>query len=86
MHLINHKQIYDLRLQHYCAWLVEEVHPSLDASSYQKGQNMDPSAGEIAVSHELDVLNHRFQALLNMLIDQLNNLASLNLEDHELQV
>ncbi|XP_050545575.1 microtubule-actin cross-linking factor 1 isoform X5 [Daktulosphaira vitifoliae] len=82
---IREAKIFDLRLQHYCAWLVEEVHPSLDASSYQKGQNMDPSAGEIAISHELDVLNHRFQALLNMLVDQLKNLASLNLDDHELQ-
>lgn len=47
---------------------------------------MDPSAGELAVSHELDVLNHRFQALLNMLIDQLTNLASVNPDDLELQV
>lgn len=47
---------------------------------------MDPSVGELAVSHELDVLNHRFQALLNMLIDQLKNLASINIDDLELQV
>lgn len=47
---------------------------------------MDPSVGELAVSHELDVLNHRFQALLNMLIDQLKNLASVNTDDLELQV
>lgn len=47
---------------------------------------MDPSAGELAVSHELDVLNHRFQALLNMLIDQLTNLALVNPGDLELQV
>lgn len=47
---------------------------------------MDPSAGELAVSHELDVLNHRFQALLNMLIEQLTNLASVNPNDLELQV
>jgi hypothetical protein len=47
---------------------------------------MDPSVGELAVSHELDVLNHRFQALLNMLIDQLKNLASVNIDDLELQV
>lgn len=47
---------------------------------------MDPSVGELAVSHELDVLNHRFQALLNMLIDQLKNLALINIDDLELQV
>lgn len=47
---------------------------------------MDPSVGELAVSHELDVLNHRFQALLNMLIDQLKNLALENTDDLELQV
>ncbi|XP_025411352.1 dystonin isoform X7 [Sipha flava] len=82
---IREAKIYDLRLQHYCAWLVDEVHPSLDASTHHKGQNMDPSVGELAVSHELDVLNHRFQALLNMLIDQLKNLASVNIDDLELQ-
>lgn len=65
---------------------MDEVHPSLDASNHNKGQNMDPSVGELAVSHELDVLNHRFQALLNMLIDQLKNLASVNTDDLELQV
>lgn len=47
---------------------------------------MDPSVGELAVSHELDMLNHRFQALLNMLIDQLKNLALVNTDDHDLQV
>lgn len=47
---------------------------------------MDPSVGELAVSHELDVLNHRFQALLNMLVDQLKNLALVNTDDLELQV
>lgn len=65
---------------------MDDVHPSLDANNHQKGQSMDPSVGELAVSHELDVLNHRFQALLNMLIDQLKNLASVKTDDIELQV
>ncbi|XP_072153527.1 dystonin isoform X7 [Bemisia tabaci] len=73
---IREAKIYDLRLQHYCDWLLDEVHPSMDASSprWRRTRFASANSGEVAVARDLDILNHRYQALLTILHDRLKQL------------
>ncbi len=43
-------------------------------------------SGEAAVSHDLDVLNNRFDALINVLYDRMKQMVSLYPDDLELAV
>nr|CAD7258245.1 unnamed protein product [Timema shepardi] len=76
-------RIYDLRLQRYSDWLIEEVHPSLDVGVKRPGGRAS-SADHVV--EELDILNHRYQALLGILYDRLRQIASLSPEDPQLQL
>ncbi|CAG2060531.1 unnamed protein product, partial [Timema podura] len=76
------RNIYDLRLQRYSDWLIEEVHPSLDAGVKRPGGRAS-SADHVV--EELDILNHRYQALLGILYDRLRQIAALSPEDPQLQ-
>jgi hypothetical protein len=63
---------------------VEEVHPSLDATL--RTQRIDGGGGADTVAKQLDILNHRFQALLAVLYDRLRQIAALSPNDPALQV
>lgn len=107
---MNPRQIYDLRLQRYVDWLVDEVHPSLDVevgafrtkrartSLDGAGQPAKPANGSNAnggaspaaegaqtVARQLDVLNNRYETLLNILLERLRQLAAM-VQDPQLQV
>jgi hypothetical protein len=63
---------------------VEEVHPSLDATL--RTPHIDGGGGADTVAKQLDILNHRFQALLAVLYDRLRQIAALSPNDPALQV
>nr|CAD7404991.1 unnamed protein product [Timema cristinae] len=79
---IRESKIYDLRLQRYSDWLIEEVHPSLDVGVKRPGGRAS-SADHVV--EELDILNHRYQALLGILYDRLRQIVALSPEDPQLQ-
>lgn len=62
---------------------MEEVHPSLDATL--RTRHID-GGGADTVAKQLDILNHRFQALLAVLYDRLRQIAALSPNDPALQV
>lgn len=62
---------------------MEEVHPSLDATLSAR---CPEGGGADTVAKQLDILNHRFQALLAVLYDRLRQIAALSPNDPALQV
>ncbi|XP_065222471.1 microtubule-actin cross-linking factor 1 isoform X5 [Planococcus citri] len=85
---IREAKIYDVRLLHYCEWLVDEVHPQLQSSVTNKKKiklEYMSGCGEAAVSHELDMLNNRFEALMNVLYDRIKQMVTLYPDDAELK-
>jgi len=62
---------------------VEEIHPSLDATL---NTQCTGGGGADTIAKQLDILNHRFQALLAILYDRLRQIAALSPNDPALQV
>ncbi|XP_075219843.1 dystonin-like protein short stop isoform X29 [Lycorma delicatula] len=79
---IREAKIYALQLERYREWLIDEVHPSLDATSMKRPRLV---AGEAIVARDLDILNHRFQALIDILLDRLKQLINLYPQHSDLQ-
>lgn len=77
-------QIYDMRLQQYANWLVEEIHPSMDTVLSPKRRHVQ--TGSDMVTSQLDQLNHRYTALLDLLYDRLKQIAGRYPQDSTLQV
>lgn len=68
---------------------MDEVHPQLQSSVTNKKKiklEYMSGCGEAAVSHELDMLNNRFEALMNVLYDRIKQMATLYPDDAELKV
>lgn len=71
----------------YVAWLVAEVHPSLDVAPSVAREVREASPdGADHVTELLDRLNLRFQSLVDALRDRLRQLAALHPEDKQLAV
>ncbi|XP_071449100.1 microtubule-actin cross-linking factor 1, isoforms 1/2/3/4/5 isoform X30 [Hetaerina americana] len=65
---IREAKIYDLRLQSYRDAL-EDIHPSLDGEVLLGAKRARRQPGAEVVSAELDLLNRKFQSLLDILLD-----------------